>query len=134
MLNLLRITVTGVIFLFFLGRVLAQEANYDEAKVTAYTLPDPLMFSGGKKITQAKTWTSQRRREILTLFREHMYGKSPGKPAAMRFEVMSADRDALGGKATRKEIRVHFSGKEDGPRMDILIYLPNHVKRPPLFL
>lgn len=134
MLNLLRITVTGAIFLFFLAPVAAQEANYDEASVPAYTLPDPLMLSSGKKITQAETWTSQRRKEILELFREHMYGKSPGKPAAMRFEVRSADSNALDGKATRKEVRVHFSGKQDGPRMDILIYLPNHVKRPPLFL
>jgi hypothetical protein len=134
MLNLIRITVTGTIFLLFVVPVFAQEPNYDEAKVPVYTLPDPLTLANGKKVTQAKTWTTQRRKEILELFREHMYGKSPGKPAAMRFEVRSTDKNALGGKATRKEVRVHFSEKQDGPRMDILIYLPNHVKKPPLFV
>ena len=134
MLNLLRITVPGAILLFFLTPVFAQEPNYDEAKVPSYTVPDPLMLSNGKKVTQPGTWTAQRRKEILQLFREEMYGKSPGKPAAMRFEVRSIDKNALEGKATRKEVRVHFSAKQDGPRMDILIYLPNNVKKPPLFL
>ena len=114
--------------------VFAQEANYDESKVTAYTLPDPLVLSNGKKVTDPKMWTSQRRKEILELFREHVYGRSPGKPRAMRFEIRSVDRNALQGKATRKEIRVHFSAAQDGPRMDILIFLPNNVKKAPVFL
>jgi hypothetical protein len=43
--------------------------------------------------------------------------------------------DALGGKATRKEVSVRFTGKPDGPKMDVLIYLPAEAKRPaPLFL
>ncbi|MEX2233213.1 MAG: acetylxylan esterase, partial [Cyclobacteriaceae bacterium] len=134
MLNLLRITVTASIIFSFLVPAYSQEANYDESKVPAYTLPDPLVFSNGKKVTNAKAWTSQRRKEILELFREHVYGKSPGKPDAMRFEVRSVDRNALGGKATRKEVRVHFSGRQDGPRMDILMYLPNNQQKPPVFL
>src|SRR5687768_7592481 len=124
MLNLLRITVTASIIFSFLVPVYPQEPNYDESKVPPYTLPDPLVLSNGKKVGNARTWKSQRRQEILELFREHVYGKSPGKPNAMRFEVRSVDRKALGGKATRKEVRVHFSDKHDGPRMDILIYVP----------
>jgi len=58
MLNLLRIAVTSSIFFFFGVPLFAQEANYDEAKVTAYRLPDPLVLSNGKKVTQARTWTS----------------------------------------------------------------------------
>lgn len=134
MLNLLRITITATIFFGFLVPVAAQEPNYDEAKVPAYSLPDPLILSNGKRATEAKIWTTQRRKEILELFREHVYGNSPGKPAAMRFEVRSTDRSALDGKATRKEVRVSFSDQPDGPAMDILIYLPNHVKKPPLFV
>jgi hypothetical protein len=34
------------------------------------------------------------------------------------------DRKSLGGKAIRKEVSVFFTGKKDGPRMDLLIYLP----------
>jgi hypothetical protein len=80
MLNLIRIGVITSIFIFLVVRAYSQEANYDESKVPAYTLPDPLIDAKGKKIIKAKAWTSQRRQEILDLFRQHVYGKSPGKP------------------------------------------------------
>ncbi len=132
--NLLRKTVTACIFSFFLLPVFSQETNFDESKVPGYTLPDPLVFANGKKVTNEKAWISKRRHEILELFREQMYGRMPGKPKAMRFEIRSVDRNALNGTATRKEVRVLFAGKEDGPKMDILVYLPNNRKRSPLFL
>lgn len=117
-----------------LSSAFAQDVNYDESKVGSYTLPDPLLFSNGEKVTSAKDWTSRRRGEILQLFRDHVYGNSPPRPAAMRFVTRSVDLNALNGEATRKEVRVLFSGKEDGPRMDILIYLPNNVRKPAIFV
>lgn len=114
--------------------VKAFEPNYDESKVPEYRLPDPLVMLSGERVTKAKAWTLERRGEILGLFREHMFGKSPGKPEHMRFVVRSVDPKALNGAATRKEVRVLFSGKEDGPQMDILLYLPNAVKKPGLFV
>ena len=47
----------------------------------------------------------------------------------MTFEVTSVDRQALGGKATRKEVSVFFTGKKDGPKMDILVFLPRGAKK-----
>jgi len=108
--------------------------NYDESKVPAYTLPDPLVLSDGALVTSAQVWRQKRRPEILRLFEQHVYGKSPGKPAAMRFETTSIDKQALGGKATRKEVSVYFNGKPGGPSMSILIYLPNGRSGPaPVF-
>jgi hypothetical protein len=41
----------------------------------------------------------------------------------------------LEGRATRKEVSVYFAGESDGPRMDVLIYLPNDTEGPvPLFV
>ncbi len=74
-------------------------ANYDEAKVPAYTLPDPLVASDGRTLTSARQWTRGRREEVLGLFRDQVYGHSPGRPRGMRFEVRSEDRAALGGRA-----------------------------------
>ena len=104
--------------------------NYDEAKVPKYTLPDPLVLSNGNKVTDAATWRQKRRPEILRLFETHIYGRSPGRPAQMTFEVTSTDPQALGGKATRKEVSVYFTGQKDGPKMDLLIYLPNGARKP----
>ena len=57
--------------------------NYDEAKVVSYTLPDPLTLTNGKPVRDAKTWTQKRRPEIVRMFEENQFGRSPGRPAAM---------------------------------------------------
>jgi hypothetical protein len=123
-----------------LGAVQAQTGkkfvpNYDEDKVPNYTLPDPLTLASGEKVKDAETWRTQRRPEIRKLFETQVYGKAPPRPKKMRFAVRSVDRNALGGKAVRKEVDVLFNGKEDGPKMTILIYLPAQAKKPvPIFV
>lgn len=108
--------------------------NYDEASVPAFTLPDPLVGADGRKITSPEQWP-ERRREILELFETQVYGRSPAPPEAMSMEVASVDPQALGGKATRKEVTVRFSRASDRAQMSILIYLPNDAPRPaPLFM
>jgi hypothetical protein len=107
------------------------ETNYDERKVPEYTLPDPLLMSNGTKVADAQTWKTMRRPEILELFRTHVYGRSPiGRPKSMAFEVFDLDRQALSSLATRKQVKVSFTGGQNGPGMDILIYLPNGKKKP----
>jgi hypothetical protein len=112
------------------------EINYDENKVVQYTLPDPRVCEDGTRVTDAQMWLARRRPEILALFESHVYGKTPaGRPEAMDFKLLSEDERALGGKAIRKEVRVRFTGNDDGPAMDILIYLPNKAPKPvPMFL
>lgn len=110
-------------------------ANTDEAKVPPYMLPDPLVCVDGTTVRDVATWRAKRRPELLEIFAREVYGRTPaGRPSAMRAEVTSVDRGVLGGKATRKEITLWFTGKNDGPRMHLLIYLPNGVKAPPVFL
>lgn len=111
------------------------EANYDEAKVPTYTLPDPLVSADGKPVTTAQQWRDQRRPEILELFRTHVYGRSPAGPAELLYAVTSVDKQALGGKAVRKEVSVYFTADKQGPRMDMLVYLPVGAAGPvPLFV
>jgi hypothetical protein len=112
-----------------------KDANYDEAKVPKYTLPDPLVSQDGSRITTSQEWQQKRRTEILRLFETHVYGRSPGRPTGMKWEVVSDDRNALGGKAARQEVTVYFEGRKDGPQMHILIYRPNKPTAPvPAFL
>ena len=113
----------------------AQEANYDEAKVPKYTLPDPLVCLDGTKVTDAATWSHKRRPELFRLFEEHVYGRAPGRPEQMTFMTTSVSRSALAGQATRKEVTVYFNGRQQDPNMTILIYLPNERTGPcPLFV
>ncbi|MBN1491854.1 MAG: acetylxylan esterase [Phycisphaerae bacterium] len=108
----------------------AEPPNYDEAKVPEYTLPDPLVMVDGRRVTMADMWHQERRLEVLALFEKHVYGKTPPGPTDMRFEVFEQDSAALGGKATRKQVTVFFTGKSDGPSMDLLLYLPNKATKP----
>lgn len=132
---MLGVSLAGFCAMFLSARAQPPAANYDEAKVPQYTLPDPLVLSDGSKVTDAKTWFEKRRPEILRLFEVEMFGRSPERPQAMHFEVTSVDPKALGGKATRKEVTVSFTDRPDGPKMHLLIYLPNDAKKPvPVFL
>lgn len=92
-------------------------------------LPDPLVSADGTRITSAKQWRENRRPELLELFAREMYGKNPGRPVRMTFEVFDRDPKALDGKATRIQIAIRPAGK-DGPRIDLLVYVPNHSKGP----
>ena len=129
--------LAGLLTLAFACPGVAQnpETNYDESKVPEYKLPDPLLMSDAERVTDAGTWLKRRRPEILRLFESHVYGKSPGRPEGMQFHVRSVVTDALDGKATRKEVSVRFTPDAAGPKMDILLYLPNAAKKPvPTFL
>ncbi len=111
------------------------DVNYDESKVPEYTLPDPLIMQDGRKVAEAKVWIRERRPEILELFRTYIYGRSPARPKAMTFRILETDGHALAGRATRKKLAVFFTGREDGPAMPIVLYLPNGEPRPaPVFL
>lgn len=130
------LTFAGI-FAFWWVLALSQPAgfNYDEAKVPDYTLPDPLVLSSGERVTDARIWEEKRRPEILRLYEEHVYGKMPGLPEHVSYEVLSEDNEALQGKATRKEVRARFANGGKEAAVDMLIYLPNQVSGPvPLFV
>lgn len=109
--------------------------NYDESKTGSYTLPDPLLLLSGERVTDAETWFNRRRPELIRLFEEHQFGATPGRPAHVRYEVFERGTPAMGGKAIRRQVTVHFSGSPDGPKMDLLMYLPASASGPvPLLL
>jgi len=103
--------------------------NYDESRVGAYTLPDPLVLASGSRVTDPKMWFRQRRPELLRLFEQHQFGVSPGRPPALRFDVFDKGTPAFGGVAIRKQVTIRFTADADGPRMDLLLYTPSGAKR-----
>jgi hypothetical protein len=109
--------------------------NYDEDKVGNYTLPDVLTLSNGKKITDKQAWLKQRRPEIVKLFESYQFGKMPGKPADMSFNVFDKGTPVFDGRVTRKQVTVYFTKDTSDHKMDILVYLPAKATKPvPLLL
>src|SRR6266436_9012287 len=105
-------------------------ANYDESQVGTYTLPDPLVLANGQRVRDADTWYKKRRPEIVKLFENNMQGLSPGRPAAMSFDVFDKGTPALDGKAIRRQVTIYFSADKAGPKMDLLVYVPAAAKKP----
>jgi len=109
--------------------------NYDESKIPAYTLPDPLVMPDGKPVRSTRQWRNKQRPHLLESFEREVFGRPPSGKVKTRFEVKSVEKNALNGKATRKEVAIHVSRNGVEQRMDLMIYLPNDVKGPvPLFL
>jgi hypothetical protein len=83
--------------------------NYDETMVPHYTLPDVLRCEDGTPVNDAKAWREQRRPEIMALFEQHVYGRTPTLPIEVESEVTSVEPNALGGQATRKGYQSAFA-------------------------
>jgi len=103
-----------------------------ERRVPEFVLPNPLVMRDGTPVEEPSTWRDGRRAELLELFRIWEYGRSPSVRVNTHYECLSTDEHALGGVATRKEVRIGLTGSADGPAFHLLLYLPNTLRRPGL--
>lgn len=109
-------------------------ANYDEAKVPPYTLPDPLVLANGRPATDGQEWFEYRRPELLKLFESQVYGKSP-KVSDTNFELVEKDPRALNGLATKKRIKLTVRNGAASHAFELVCYLPNQATPPiPVFV
>ena len=107
---------------------------YDEAKVRPYALPDALLAADGTRIATPKQWRA-RRAEILELFRTHMFGRAPGKPEKLSFELLHEDPGAMDGAATLKRVAIRSEHAGRLHQFALSLFLPNARREPvPVFL
>ena len=106
------------------GLVASIPANYTEAKVGTYVLPDPLKLTDGSPVRDAQTWFAQRRPEIVRLFEDNQFGRMPERPKDMSFDVFDHGTPAFEGNAVRKQVTIHFTNDPQGPKLDLVLYLP----------
>ena len=127
------------VLLLISSRVVGQDPrfNYDESRVPSFSLPELLITNAGSAVVNRRQWERVRRPEVLDLFRTHMFGRVPIDVSdKLRFEVVEQG-EALQGHAKRFQVRLFFSGKDDAPFVDLLIYLPAIANRRdacPMFL
>jgi hypothetical protein len=113
-----------------LARVTGHVSNYDEAKVPTYTLPDPLVTTGGAGVTSAEQWFKERRPEILSFYRDEIYGRVPPNAPKVSWEVTETDTGARDGTAVMKRVVGRMGEKPDGPRMNMTVHLPSKATGP----
>ncbi len=110
-------------------------SNYDESKVPSYTLPDPLVMSDGRRVTDAGTWRTRRRPEIMRMYETDIYGRIPANAPKMTWEVTDTDPAAKGNTAIMRRAVGRIGTAADGPRVTMMIYTPSKASRPvPLLL
>jgi (4-O-methyl)-D-glucuronate---lignin esterase len=109
-------------------------ANYDESKVKAFTLPDPLVCKDGTKVTSPDQWWSKRRPEIVEDFDREVYGRVPKDVPKVTWEVTSTTREKIGDRpAITKRLLGHVDNAQyPAIKVDIQLTLttPAEAKGP----
>jgi len=108
------------------------DVNYDESKVPRYDLPPLLETAEGEPVTSAEQWRNVRRPQILALFSNLIYGRTPRpeSPVAMTFKVLKTTSGFLGGRAVRKDIRIRFANNRGEAQMRALLFVPKAAPKP----
>lgn len=110
-----------------------RETNYDEAKVPAYELPDPLQFDDGREVRNARQWEKKRRPQVLEVFAQEMYGHMPARPEGLHFSTIS-EETVYAGMGLRKVVRIYLDADQTH-WFDVLIHLPKDAAGPvPMFV
>ncbi len=109
---------------------------YDESKVPSFTLPDPLILENGDRVADTTVWKEQRRLQILQLFESAVYGRTMmGRPQKMIWKLTSENRHASNDSIIAKTVTIYFTGKRDGPKMNLKITISkNSAQHAPIFL
>lgn len=99
-------------------------ANIDETKASPYTsLPDALTLKNGVKVTDAKTWWTKRRPEIVEDFDREVYGRTPKQLPKVNWEVVSTTNDMNGTFPTVTKKLVGHVDNSSYPQIKVDIQL-----------
>ena len=132
------ITAAAVILGLFLTRGLPaqnhEEANYDEAAIPPYTLPEALVCNDGTPVSDKETWEGIRRQELLDIFSEEIYGRLPDTDISTTYNILEEGSPALGGKAVRRQVEIVFRRDSICRKALMLMYFPVTDEKVPVFL
>ncbi|MGN6342964.1 MAG: glucuronyl esterase domain-containing protein [Ginsengibacter sp.] len=113
----------------------SDSANETESKVIPYTLPDPLMMLNGKRVKDSTEWMKTQRAYIYQLFEKNVYGRYPVQKINVRYKIREESKQALGGTALRRQVRIYLKQSDTSVYIDVLMYLPANSKgKAPVFV
>jgi hypothetical protein len=106
-------------------------SNYDESKVRAFTLPDPLVAANGARVRDERAWRT-RRAEILRLYETEIYGRIPARTPRVTWTVGETDAAARDGAAIRKRITgaIETADAAQPLRINLTLLMPARTEKP----
>lgn len=124
-----------IILLIFVTGLNAQDGiNYDENLMPAYSLPDPLVFPGGKKVKTVRQWETKRKPQIFRMFEEQMFGKIPEGLDIKEYRLLEESDVTPYPNGRRKQVALVLKKGEKELLIQLLLYLPKGVAKAPVFL
>lgn len=111
-----------------------RSVNYEESKIPKYILPEVLVSGNGKKVKNITDWQEDRRKEIIRLYEDEVFGKVPSQLDLKSSGIIEQSDTALNNTAVRKQVKLSFENQQKTLEATLLIYLPKGVVKPPLFL
>lgn len=107
-------------------------SNYDETKIKPYTLPDPLVFTDGRRVTDAEAW-NRRREELIRVYEQQIFGRIPAD--APKVDWTRVPVPGTFGDAGISLAMAQIGSGADAPRMTLSVnYPPNVQHRVPMIL
>lgn len=112
-----------------------KDQNCDEDAVKPYKLPELLTSQSGEKIESVSGWEKKRRPEIISLYKEEIYGRVPeGVGNQFASTIIEQSNTALDNLAIRKQISIIYKNNGKKITINVLMYLPKKLKYPPVFI
>ncbi len=111
----------------------AQQANYEESKVPKYELPNLLTFANGDPLKGPEDWP-KRRREILALFEQHVYGTMPDGDFSVKTRTVTKPFEIANAPGTAYQIELDFQNNSFKNPVRVLLCLPDSKKPVPVFV
>lgn len=91
--------------------------------------PDALILQNGAPVQDRATFEQKRRPEIVRLFEENLYGRTPKQAIPVRVIATEADEHALSGLARRSQLTIAV-GPHGERTWHLLLYLPAAANGP----
>lgn len=110
-------------------------ANYDEAAVRSFTLPDPLVGPEGRRAASADDWRMTVRPHQFSLLERFVYGRRLEAVMVRAEDVERTDVTlAEGVEAIRMQATLRLGDSKRMPPLAVLLYLPKKKAPSPVFL
>jgi hypothetical protein len=127
MINTIILFFSKLIILFFVSYLVNEKVTQDKQNKIFSEIPQLFICNDGNKVKSIYGWENKRRPELLSLFEEHMYGKTPDNIDSVTFKIVS-QKSILDGMATLKQIELIIFVGVKNLTLNLMQYTPKHKK------
>lgn len=104
--------------------------NYEEEAANHLPIPDALTTAKGLKVTSKEDWLEHRRPELLKLFADEVYGRTPEGNVKVQVQETHPDVPVFQGAGFMRQTTLSF-GEDEKLKANLLLFLPTSSTQKP---